>query len=80
MGVRIFMIARQVHGPNIPCMPAIILARRIAASRVLDPGARPCLDLIDLEELLGSIAHLDIDTIASGPGIDDQWHGAGRHE
>lgn len=75
MLVRIFMIARQVHGPNIPCMPAIILARRIAAGEQIAPGARPCLDLIGLDELLGSIAHLDIDTIVSGPGIDDRWMG-----
>ena len=73
MLVRVFMVARQVHGPNIPCMPAIILARRIAAGKAPQPGARPCLDLIDLDEYLGSIAHLDISTSASGPGIDDQW-------
>jgi hypothetical protein len=73
MSVRVFMVARQVHGPNIPCMPAIILARRIADGKTPQPGARPCLDLIDLDEYLGSIAHLDISTSASGPGIDDQW-------
>ena len=73
MRVRIFMIARQAQGPNIPCMPAIILARRIAAGHALEPGARPCLDLIDLEELLGAIAHLDITTTTRGDGIDDQW-------
>ena len=73
MTVRIFMVARQVHGPNIPCMPAIILAKRIAAGQQIEPGARPCLDLIDLEELLGSIEHLDITTTAAGPGIDERW-------
>ena len=36
--IRIFMIARQVHGPNIPCLPAIILARRIAAGKLLNLG------------------------------------------
>jgi hypothetical protein len=73
MAIRIFMVARQVHGPNIPCMPAIILARRIAAGELVEPGARPCLDLIDLEDLLGSIAHLDITTTASGAGIEERW-------
>ena len=71
--VRIFMVARQVHGPNIPCYPAIILARRIAAGQYLEPGARPCLDLIDLDELLGSMEHLDITTAATGLGIDERW-------
>ena len=71
--IRIFMLARQVHGPNIPCYPAIILARRIAAGQQLEPGARSCLGMIDLDELLGSMEHLDITTSAIGPGVDDQW-------
>jgi hypothetical protein len=75
MEVRVFMVARQVHGPNIPCIPAIILAKRIAAGETLGPGARACLDLIDLDELLGSIAHLDITTTVTGPGIDELWPG-----
>ena len=71
--IRIFMLARQVHGPNIPCYPAIILARRIAAGQQLEPGARSCLGMIDLDELLESMEHLDITTSAIGPGVDDQW-------
>jgi hypothetical protein len=71
--VRIFIIARQGHGPSIPCFPAIILARRIAAGEQVAPGARPCLDLIDLDELLSTIGHLDIETFAIGPGVDERW-------
>lgn len=58
--VPIFMIARQGHGPNIPCMPAILLAKSIAAGEAITPGARPCLDLIDLDAYLGALAGLDI--------------------
>lgn len=75
MRVTIFMIARQVHGPNIPCIPAVILARKIAAGQLPAPGAKPCLDLIDVEELMSAIALLDITTTVEGPGIDDQWPG-----
>ena len=57
---REWMIARQGHGPNIPCMPVILLARRFARGGVLPAGARPCLDLIDLEEYLAALAGLDI--------------------
>lgn len=71
--VRIFMIARQVHGPNIPCIPAILLARRIAAGEMIASGARPCLDLLDLDELLAAIGHLDITTTAVGPGFEERW-------
>ncbi len=73
MTVRIFMVARRAHGPNIPCIPAILLARRIAAGQAPAPGARPCLDLIDLDTYLGAMAGLDITTTAHGPGIDDRW-------
>ena len=71
--IRIFMIARQVHGPNIPCLPAIILARRIAAGERVAAGARPCLDLIDLDELLRAMESLDITTSTHGPGFEERW-------
>lgn len=57
---RFFLIARSGHGPYIPCMPAIILARSIAAGKPPSSGARPCLDLIELDEYLAALAGLDI--------------------
>ena len=71
--VRIFMIARQVHGPNIPCLPAVILARRIASGHQLEAGARPCLDLMELEELMAVMNDLDVTTVAVGPDFEDHW-------
>jgi hypothetical protein len=71
--IRIFMIAGQVHGPNIPCLPAIILARRIAAGERVAAGARPCLDLVDLDDLLAAMESLDITTSAHGPGFEERW-------
>jgi saccharopine dehydrogenase-like NADP-dependent oxidoreductase len=73
--IRVFMIARQAHGPYIPCIPAILLARRIASGETIPPGARPCLDLVDLEEIMAAIAHLDIDTIVSGTNVEERWRG-----
>lgn len=60
---RHWIIARQGHGPNIPCMPAILIARRLARGETLEPGARPCLDLIALEEYLAALENLDIAVI-----------------
>jgi hypothetical protein len=73
--VRIFMIARQVHGPNIPCIPAILLAKRLAGGNSLAPGARPCVDLVSLDEIMAGIAMLDIDTVATGRDFDERWVG-----
>lgn len=75
--VRIFMIARKVHGPNIPCIPAILLARRLAAGERIEPGARPCFDLIDLDAYLEGIAGLDVTTTAVGPDFEHRWPKAG---
>ena len=57
---RRWMIARAGDGPNIPCMPAILIARRLAAGEKLEAGARPCLDLIALDEYLAALEAFDV--------------------
>lgn len=54
------IVARSGHGPYIPCMPAILLARKLARGEVSQRGAMPCMDLIDLDEYLGGLSGLDI--------------------
>jgi hypothetical protein len=61
---RHWIIARHGHGPYIPCMPAILIARRLAQGMAIAPGARPCLDLIDLGEYHSALAGLDISVLA----------------
>jgi hypothetical protein len=73
MRVEGFMVARQGHGPHIPCLPAVLLAKRIAAGNLPAAGARPCLDLIDLDQYLAALEPLDITTTVTGPVIDDVW-------
>jgi hypothetical protein len=60
---RFFMIAGSGHGPYIPCMPAILLARGLANGEMSVTGARACLDLIDLQTYLGALEGLDIEII-----------------
>lgn len=60
---REWLIARSGHGPNIPCMPAILLARRLARGEAIAAGARPCVGVIGLEEFLAALAGLDITVI-----------------
>jgi hypothetical protein len=61
---RFFLIARSGHGPYIPCMPAILLARKLARGELDRAGAMPCVDLIGLDEYLGALEGLDISVIA----------------
>lgn len=61
--IRFFLIARSGHGPYIPCMPAILLARKLASGELGERGARACLDLIGLDEYFGALGGLDISVI-----------------
>jgi hypothetical protein len=63
---RFFLIARSGHGPYIPCMPAILLARRLARGDMTQRGARPCLDLITLPDYLAALEGLDISVVRDG--------------
>ena len=65
---RFMLIARSGHGPYIPCMPAIQLARRLANGEIPRRGASACLDLIDLDSYLGALSGLDISIIRDSAG------------
>ncbi|RNJ63155.1 MAG: potassium transporter [Porphyrobacter sp. IPPAS B-1204] len=58
---RHWIIARSGHGPYIPCIPVILIARQMAARRQFAPGARPCLGVIDLAEYRAEFASFDIE-------------------
>lgn len=60
---RFWIIALSGHGPYIPCMPAIIMAKRLARGEVAQRGATPCVDLIDLDTYLAALDGLDIEII-----------------
>lgn len=61
---RFYLIARSGHGPYIPCMPAILLARKLAKNEMDRRGAMPCVDLINLDEYLAALDGLDITVVA----------------
>jgi hypothetical protein len=49
-GVEWHLVADHNHGPEIPCMPAILLARKIARNGLAERGAYPCMGFLKLEE------------------------------
>lgn len=58
------LIARENHGPNIPCAAAIALINKIAAGQVAPPGAYPCMGLLNVEEMLETLKGLSIRELA----------------
>jgi hypothetical protein len=55
-----FIIARQGHGPHIPTIPAIILAKKIMQDQFNMTGAMPCVGLVGLEEYLEELRSYDV--------------------
>jgi hypothetical protein len=54
------LVARQHHGPHIPCGAAIALARKLARGELTERGAMPCMGLVSLEEYMNALTGLDI--------------------
>lgn len=50
------LFAPDHKGPEIPCMAAILLARRLAAGEVMPAGAMPCMGLLRLDEFMPEFA------------------------
>jgi Saccharopine dehydrogenase NADP binding domain len=60
---RVFWVltAMQGHGPQIPCIASIVIVRKLMSGRLNDvSGARPCVDLMTLEEFDEAVQGLDI--------------------
>ena len=58
------LTALDGHGPTVACVPAVVLARRLAqGSARVRRGAMPCLGLVSLEEYLHELQ------LACGPGV-----------
>ncbi|MEM7020273.1 MAG: saccharopine dehydrogenase NADP-binding domain-containing protein [Pseudomonadota bacterium] len=54
------LIARSGDGPYIPCMPAILMAKKLAKDELHSAGAYPCIGFISRDEYLEALSSLDI--------------------
>lgn len=59
------LTARQNHGPEIPCTPALIVTRKLARDEFSIRGARPCLNLFSLTEFDEEMRDLDVEWAVS---------------
>jgi NAD(P)-dependent dehydrogenase (short-subunit alcohol dehydrogenase family) len=56
------LVAKDNHGPEIPCMAAILLAKKLAHGSVTGAGAKVCMGLISLSEFEVEFARWNIST------------------
>ena len=57
-----FIVALHGDGPQIPTVPAIILARKLAKGELPLTGAVPCVGLVTLEDYLDELKNFKIQT------------------
>ena len=55
-----FIIAKNGDGPQIPCIPAIILAKKLATGALKDSGAKACVGLVTLDEYIDELKEFEI--------------------
>lgn len=57
-----FIIAKNGDGPQIPTIPAIILAKKLYRKQFKQKGAMPCVGLVSLQEYLDELKDFQIET------------------
>jgi hypothetical protein len=56
------LTADSEHGPEIPCMAAILLVKKLKHSQITVHGATPCVGLLSLDEFAPEFARWNIHT------------------
>jgi len=54
------IIATDGHGPHIPTVPAIVLAKKLISGKWSEAGAYPCVGLVSLDEYLQELSEFNI--------------------
>ncbi len=60
-----WLLAGNDHGPHVPCLPSIALARKLLRDEVRARGAMPCVGLLTVDEILAVGRGLDLRTEAT---------------
>lgn len=58
--IKWFIIAKDNDGPQIPCVPAIILSKKIIQDKLHASGAMPCVGMITLDEYMKELEGFSI--------------------
>lgn len=54
------IIADSGDGPQIPCVPSILLAKKLARDELTQRGAYPCMGFFTLKEFINELSGLDV--------------------
>lgn len=57
-----YLIAQNGDGPQVPCTPSVILARKLAKRELPHRGAMACIGLLTLDELTTALSGCAIET------------------
>jgi hypothetical protein len=57
-----YIVAFDGDGPQIPTVPAILLAKRLARQEISDRGAKPCISMVTLDDYLAELRGYNIRT------------------
>ncbi len=63
--IKWFIIAKDNDGPQIPCVPSIVLSKKIIRGEMNLVGAMPCVGLVTLEEYLKELEGFSIKQVVS---------------
>ncbi len=59
--IKFELTALNGDGPYIPCMPAILMAKKLAIGDQLESGAYPCIGFVTRDEYLSALSEMDIE-------------------
>ncbi len=62
--IKWFIVAKNGDGPQIPCVPAIVLTKKLLAKDIKEFGAMPCVSMITLDEYLVELKNFSNRTYA----------------
>ena len=54
------LIAKNGHGPRVPTIASIILAKKLARQELSFQGATPCIEMISLDDFTKEVEDLNI--------------------
>lgn len=58
-----YLIAEQNHGPEIPCIPSIIVTKKLLSGELSERGASACWNLFSIDEMMGELKDFDCQII-----------------